>query len=374
MVSKKKEDTTKDRKKNDVIDVTFESNGESFVSSPSNILPNEESEKGKVPTVRHSGHYVDSKLIHNAPKAPITLFDTLDGKPCQDDSTFEVKYEGIRLTPTQEKLTTAIISLLREKSENKDTKSEAFYKGNVVSNELIEYGENQIRTTLLEVSPSDLYAAYCGSKDYSGKEISEIKNVIDDLQEKRFLVKYDRVRKVKVGKKTEEQTDRIEHTSPLLEVIKYTKGLTNSEKERLDKGEDDDKIRAKKSKIIFRLHPILTDQIETKYVEYPQDISQRTAIASGGKQKVTGAIIDLRDYFLRELSNKRDECQMNADKLPYQLHLDNYIRDKRKRKIQEAINNAIQACKNLNLLLEVKEVIGASGQKKYVFTLNKDFK
>jgi hypothetical protein len=220
---------------------------------------------------------------------------------------------------------------------------------------------------------SELYTAYCGSKEYSGKEISEIKSVIDSLQAKMFLIKYDRISKVKVGRKLEERTDRIEHTRPLLEVIKYTKGLTNSEKECLDKGEGDEKIREKKSKIIFRLHPVLTDQIDMKWVDYPQDINQRTAIASGGKQKVSGAINTLRDYLMRELSAKRYECEINSEKLPYLLKLDNYIRDKRKKLIQETINNAFKACMNLNLLLGVKEAIGASGQKKYVFTLNKDF-
>ena len=346
---------------------------ESFVPSPSETLPIEEAEKTKTPTVRHSGQLVDQILKYNVPQAHLTIFDTFDGKSCRDDSTFEFKFAGIRLTPTQDKLKNTIMGLLKAKSENKDSKSKAFYKGNVVSNELIEYGEEEIPTTQLEVSFSELCTAYSGSKDYSGKEIEELRNVVNSLSEKRCLVIYDRVRKVKVGKKFENRTDRIEHTKPLLEIVKYTQGLTNKEKECFDKGVDDEKIREKKSRIIFRLHPILTDQIDTKYIEYPQDINQRTALASGGKQKVSRAINILRDYFMRELSNKRYECQMNADKLPYQLHLENYIRDKRKKKIQESINNAIQACKNLNLLLEVKETIGASGQKKYVFTLNKDF-
>ena len=49
---------------------------------------------------------------------------------------------------------------------------------------------------------------------------------------------------------------------------------------------------------IIALHPILTDQIRTKYVEFPKDIEKRTAIAAGGHQKVKEAIARIETLVL----------------------------------------------------------------------------
>ena len=140
---------------------------------------------------------------------------------------------------------------------------------------------------------------------------------------------------------------------------------------KLNKG--DEKIRQKKGELIIALNPILTDQINSKYLEYPQDINRRTIIASGGVNFVTQSINTLRDYFIRELSNKRYECQINADKLAYQLKLDNYIKQRKRKYIKTAIDKAILACKNLGLLLDYTLEQGAEGQPKYIFKLNGKF-
>ena len=60
---------------------------------------------------------------------------------------------------------------------------------------------------------------------------------------------YDRFRTVKKGNKQETQVDRIRMFSRLIQIIK------------------------KKSQMIIALNPILTDQMNLKYVEYPEDIN-----------------------------------------------------------------------------------------------------
>lgn len=331
-----------------------------------------EAERVVVPTVRQAGHFVDAKLKHNDPTKQPSLFDLLDSDLIGEVEKEEVKYEGIRLTASEDRLLNAIYGLLKDKSENKDSESETFYKGNYESKDMVPHGNDNVKPAHIRIIPAELYKAYLGNEDYSGKEIKDINKTLEALAEKRFLMKYDRTRIVQVGRKTETRTDRIEMFKRLIEIVKYTRDLTDAELARLDKG--DDRIRQAKGELIIALNPILTDQINTKWVEYPSNINRRTILAAGGDHRsVTQAIVTLRDWALRELSLKHPTFQINAEKLPYILKLDKYVDQGRKKLITETIEKAIQACKNLNLITEVKEAKGAEGQIKYVFYLNKDF-
>lgn len=329
----------------------------------------------RVPKVRHAGHFVDAKLKYNDPsreKTQLNLFDLMDPNTIGEVEKYEVKYEGIRLTSSEDRLLTAIYSLLKDKSESKDVDSENFYGGNYETTEVVPFGGENVKRPHIRLVPAELYKAYLGNDDYSGKEIRDINKTLEGLAEKRFLMTYDRKRIVQVGKKSETRTDRIEMFKRLIEIVKYTKDLTDAELAKLERG--DERIRQAKGELIIALNPILTDQINSKYVEYPQDISRRTIIAAGGDHRsVTQATNTLRDWLLRELSSRHYECQINAEKLPYILKLDNYVKQGRRKLLKETIDKAIQTCKNLNLILEVTEGRGAEGQAKYVFKLNKDF-
>jgi hypothetical protein len=345
--------------------------------APVNRLPEVGTGAGKVPKVRHAGHFVDQKLKYNNPSRgsdQLNLFDRLSPELLGQVKKTEIKCEGIRLSVPDDRLLNAIMGLVREKSENKATDSKQFYRGNYQDprNEVIPWGAEEIKPAMIRIVPAELYKAYLGNNEYSGKDITEINKTLESLAEKRFLITYDRVRQVKVGKKIENRTDRIEKVGRLIDVVKYTKDLTDTEKARLDKG--DRTIRQEKGELIIALNPVLTDQINSKYIDYPSDIGRRTMIAAGGHPNmVTQAINTLRDWLLRELSSKRTKWEVNADTLPYLLKLENYVREGRRKKIKETIEKSIQTCKNLNLILDVSETQGAEGQIKYVFTLNPDF-
>ena len=147
--------------------------------------------------------------------------------------------------------------------------------------------------------------------------------------------------------------------------------MTDTELQSLEKG--DNTVREQKGELIIALNPLLTDQINSKYIEYPTDINQRTMIACGGHLHVTESINALRDYMLRELSGKRFKFEINADRLPYILKLENYIQSHRKKLISKRIDGAIASMRNLGLLLNAEIQEGALGQPKYVFALNPDF-
>lgn len=349
-------------------------NNTSFKNSSAPLVAPLAPEAVKTPKVRASGHVVDQKLKYNYPaKRQAGLFDILDPEVIGEVESHNIKYEGIRLTTSEERLLTAIYSLLKDKSESKDIESDKFYKGNYEGADLMKYGGELVKPVHIKFLPSELYKAYLGNDNYSGKEIRDINQTLHSLADKRFLMTLDRGRVVQLGNgKKENRTDRIEMFKRLIEIVQYTPNLTDGELKRLDKG--DQKIRQAKGELIIALNPILTDQINSKYVEYPQDISRRTIIAAGGDHRsVTQATNTLRDYILRDLSAKRYERHINADKLPYLLKLEKYVEQGRKKLLRESIERAIQTCKNLNLITEVIKTTGADGQEKYIFHLNKDF-
>jgi len=328
----------------------------------------------KVPKVRQSGHFVDQKLKYDFPvNDQPRPFDLIDPNTIGEVEKWAVKCEGIRLTVSEDRLVMTLSSLLKDKSESKDADSKNFYAGNHPTTEVVPWGEEYVKRPHLRVVPAELYKAYLGKEKYSGQEIKDIKKTLASLADKIFLMTYDRVRKVQVGNKTENRTDRIEMVKRLIEIVSYTRDLTDAEVAKLDKG--DERIRQAKGELIIALNPILTDQINSKYVEYPWDINRRMVLAAGGHpRKVTQAMILLRDYMLRELSAKRYACQINADKLPYLLKLDNYVKQSRNDLLRKTIEKAIQTCMNLNLILKVVQDRGAEGQDKYTFFLNRDFK
>jgi uncharacterized protein YunC (DUF1805 family) len=265
-----------------------------------------------------------------------------------------------------------LYKLLHEKSENKNKDSDLFYSGNEQP-QLVPYGgkSQEAKAVMLRLRPAELYKEYLGDDDYSGKEISNIKSVLHGLNQKKFLIIYDRKRIVLSGKTKENRTDRIEEFASLIHIVSYIEDMTDAEVQSLNSG--DESVRERKGELIIALNPLLTDQISSKYVEYPTDINKRTMIASGGHLHVTESINALRDYMLREMSNKRYKCEINFDRLPYILKLDNYIKNYRKKLIQQRVEGAIKAVRNLGIILDVEITDGARGQKKYIFTLNKDF-
>lgn len=335
-----------------------------------------EAPKKKRGKVRHSGHFADQKLEYKYPedKQP-SLFEIISPvtKDKIEEDNLEIKTIGIRLTSAEDKLINAIYKLLHDKSETRDINSESFYNGNVPG-QLVPYGGQEAPSAYLKIKPTELYKEYLGEEDYSGKDIDNIKNVLHGLSKKQFLIIYDRKRKIKIqnGKKTETRTDRIEVFQSLIRIVNYIEDLTDAEVKNLDRGKGSD-IREQKGELVIALHPLLTDQISSKYVEYPADINRRTMIAAGGHRHITESINALRDYMIRELSNKRLKPEINADRLPYILKLEKYVESHRKKLIKERIEGAIETVKRLGLIQDVEMQVGAQGQAKYVFTLNPEF-
>lgn len=326
--------------------------------------------------VRHSGHLVDQKLKPSGSLGDPNFLTTLSSETqekihlCPIEN---IRAEGIRLTPSQDKLLNALFKLLHDKSENRNTQSENFYGGNF-EKEMVQYGGKgqTAYSPKIRIFPSELYKSYMGHDNYSGADITFIKRVLRDTESQKFLIIYDRKREKKTDKgKKEILTDRIEAFQSLFKIISFFEGLTEEEVQTLDQG--DESLREKRGELIIALNPLLTDQINSKYVEYPSDINKRMVIAAGGHRLVTESMIALRDYLLRELSARRFLPEINEEKLFLILKLEKYLKSKRKKLIQQRTEDAIQFAKSLGLIEDYERIIGALGQWKYVFHLNKTF-
>lgn len=319
---------------------------------------------------RKSGHFIDQKL--KVSKTDILDSLTSETQEKMAERGIEVKTEGVKLSPPQDKLLTAMMKLLHEKSENKNEKSDQFYAGNCETS-LVPYGGKGLegRSATIRIYPSELYKAYLDSDDYSGADIKYIKNLLHDTEQQKFLITYERKYEIINRGKKEKRTDRIEDFQSLFKIISFFEGLTDDEARALDKGNEE--LRERRGELIIGFNPLLTDQINSKYVEFPEDINRRTVIACGGHRMVTESVIALRDYLLREISTKRKIAELNEETLIRTLKLVALEQAKRKSRIKSRIQSAIQAAKNLGLITHHERLQGASSQWKYIFHLNLDF-
>jgi hypothetical protein len=317
-------------------------------------------------------------LKYEEPNKQPSLFDAITPETKKKIGE-EIRIEGLKLSPPQDKLINALMKILHEKSEHSNQLSENFYGGNSESM-IVPYGGNgqKEKARVLRIFPSELYKAYFDKDDYSGKEIENVKMLLKETEIQKFLIIYDRVYEIINGKKTkngqetkERRTDRIEDFQSLIKIIRFFEGLTDEEKQELNEG--DEEIRERRGELVIALNPLLTDQINSKYVEYPEDINRRTVIAAGGHRLVTESMICVRDYLMRELSAGRSKSQINEEKLILVLKLDKYKKQGRKKRVMESIDASIQFAKNLRLLLKHERIIGAEGQWKHIFHLNTEF-
>lgn len=311
---------------------------------------------------KQSGHFVDQKLRHNfdRDKKQISLFELVETQKVRNQIKDERLVEGIRLTQAEDRLLNTLVRLLSKKSSD--------YTGNLPA-EKKAYGNEREVYPRLRITPSEFYREYTEKKNPSGKDRKEIKDTLLSLQDKKYLIIYKRHYWIEdKKKKKEERISRIEEYQSLIRVINYYDELTKEEDRDIKPGE-----MSEKGEIILELNPIFTDQIDTKFIEYPNDINRLTAIASGGYKKVSESIIRMRDYLMRDISAKNKVSEINEERLHYQLGLDKYIKEKRKKLINLRVNDAIEFAKNMGLVKEVRKETGAVGQYKYVFILNTDF-
>jgi len=322
-------------------------------------LGDEVEKKGKF---RRSGHLTDQILKYNYPKdKQPSLFDNLQSETLKDIEVAGVEVaeivEGIKLSPSETKVIDCLCKLLHETSQTSDAKKEDYYSGNI-GYELVEYGgDKNTPAPKLAFTLYELTREYKGGESIGGKDVENVKQILTELDNKQFLIKYTETTK---GKNNEWIKKEYEAFRKLIDVDKAT----------LSYGVGDIEL-SKKEETIILLNPIFRRQIDSKFILYPNDINRRTIIAYGS-HNLSDIALRLRDYLIRELSSKRYQPEINLDKL-YYLLAEKWMRESRKKKVKEYTEKALETVKALGLLLSYEIKTASTGEPKVVFNLNKEW-
>ena len=186
-----------------------------------------------------------------------------------------------------------------------------------------------------------------------------------------FKVTYRRVIKKEEKGKEKEIVQLVSMNKPLLKVISFLE-LTKEEEQLLEDGQDS--IRELKEELILALNPIFIDQIKTKYIEFPFNITKRIEEAAGGPKKVTEAMNLLVDYLLREKSSKRFRCEIDYDNLMLTIGLQRLVDRGEKSRARQKIEEAVKVAQNIGLLEQIDYIEGSKKQEKIIFHINSKFK
>lgn len=320
-------------------------------------------EEGKKGKFRRSGHLTDQILKYNYPKdRQPSLFDNLQNETLKDIEAAGVEVaqivEGIKLSPSETKVIDCLCKLLHETSQTLDAKKEDYYSGNI-GYELVEYGgDKNTPAPKLAFTLYELTREYKGGEYVAGKDIENVKQILTELDSKRFLLSYVETTRKKDGGRIER---KIEDFRKLIHIVKISQTEYNKEDIEL----------SKKEETVILLNPIFRRQIDSKFILYPNDINRRTIIAYGS-HNLSDIALRLRDYLIRELSSKRYQPEINLEKL-YYLLAEKWMRESRKKKVKEYTEKALETVKALGLLLSYEIKTASTGEPKIVFTLNKDW-
>jgi hypothetical protein len=266
--------------------------------------------------------------------------------------------EGIKLSPSEQKVIDCLSKLLHQKSQTTNPKQNDYYSGNQ-DYEMVQYGDDKKAIApKLAFTIYELTREYKGGEHVGGKDIKNVSSILQELDTKRFLVSYIETTKTKDGGRIEK---KIEDFKKLIHILNISKTTYDKKNIEIDKKED----------TIVLLSPIFIRQIDSKFILYPNDINKRTIIAYGS-HTISEITLRLRDYLIRELSSKRYNPEINLNKL-YFLLAEKWMKENRKKKVSEFTNKAIETVKKLGLLLNHEIKTGATGEAKVVFKLNKDW-
>lgn len=324
--------------------------------------PEEVVKKGKF---KRSGHLTDQILKFTYPKdksLQLSIWDSLGDTTQKQIEALKVErteiVEGIKLSPSEQKVIDTLCKLLHEKSQTLEPEKEDYYSGNI-GYELVEYGgDKKTPAPKLAFTLYELTLEYKGGLSVSGKDVENVKTILQGLDNRRFLMSYVENIFKKDGGRIER---RIEGFKKLIEILKLSE---------VDYNRADIEL-SKKEETVILLNPIFRRQIDSKFILYPTDINRRTIIAYGS-HNLSETALRLRDYLMRELSSKHYEPVINLDRLYWMLN-EKWMRESRKKKVKEFTERAIETCKALGLLLRHEIKPGATGEPKVVFYINKNW-
>ena len=129
--------------------------------------------------------------------------------------------EGIKLSPSEQKIIDSLCKLLHYKSQTTEPTKNNYYSGNE-GFELVDYGgDKRTQAPKLAFTLYELTQEYKGGEAISGKDVENVKTILQDLSSKRFLLSYVETTSKKDGGRIER---KIEQFQKLIDIISVHKG------------------------------------------------------------------------------------------------------------------------------------------------------
>lgn len=325
----------------------------------------------KVKKVKMSGNLLDQLLKYDYPAERkgkqlelwedigYAMREALASKGINKETAVQKIVEGIRLTRAEDKVLNALLQLLNRKSQTTKPEEEDYFTGNQKPVPTVYGGKDTVAPKLL-FTLYELTQAYTGDSRPSGKEIINVKRTLQTLASKDFAIRYSKDERLPNGNKKKREIEAFEK---LVKILKLTETETSKDNVEL----------SKKTEIVVVLSPIVRDEINTKFIEYPEDLGRRTEIAYGSSF-VSEETIRLRNYLLRHKSNKRWSATMeiNLERLYYILS-EKEMKNYRRSRAAKETDKALETMKTLGLLKDYRLESGAAGQDKVVLEVNREF-
>jgi hypothetical protein len=329
------------------------------------LLPEKKSGKHRGP-----GHLFDEMLKPGKPIIQGKLFGEMDEdtKNLIEGKGVEIKHvvQGVQLSAAERKLVGCFIKLLHHRSETNSDQVENNYLGN--SDDWEEMDRKvivQVKKTIQTIpAPELVFTMYELAKEYkggetpSGKDIENVTEVLRGLDRRDFLFSYTETIKLKKGGKIER---KVEDYKKLIHIKKLSETKY---------GEDDIEV-SKREETTVQLNPIFREQIDTKFIEIPDDMIKRLEIAAG-TSKITEVSLKLVDYLTRYTSTQGEKHEIGLEKL-YNILAAKWMEQSRKKLVKQQTSKAVEICKRLGLLKEWNEVPAKNGEIKVVFVINKEW-
>lgn len=280
---------------------------------------------------------------------------------------------GIKLSKGEHKLLLSISKLLDKKSQTTNRDADDYYIGNTDPNSYFKRGTGQQRdmrevngqkTAAIAVTLYELTKEYKGGETISGKDVDNVSKLLKPLAddpEKRALLKYTRTTvDAKTGKRT---VDAIETYQHLLSICWQERTVFDKENVQTSQNRQ----------CVILLNPIFRDQIESKYVDYPDDIIKRINDANGSPN-VSEVALRLIDLLAHARSNKNEKYAIYQKNLYLKLAEDQ-MRDPKRGigYIRKHVDKAIEISHIVGLIKKFELVIGADGSPKYIFHISRDW-
>ncbi|GAB3225905.1 hypothetical protein [Spirosoma arcticum] len=332
------------------------------------------------PRFKRSAHFSEQSLMYTSEEkfGQLSLFDTLMPETQSTIVNYGVSVDlinqrgiGIKLTKGEYKLLICIQKLLQQKSQTTDKDADDYFIGDTNPNDKSPlngmYNGNlsvvgNRKTATITVTLYELTKEYNGGEVNGGRDIDIVYNLLLPLAndpKKKALIKYSREQKGNKGK----VVDEIEGFQQLIEIWTSRRKIYNQE----------DVLTSEKTEVQIFLNPIFRDQIESKYIEFPDDIIRQVHQACGS-HNVPVTVWKFIEYLAHARSNKlkNDEAEIGQEKLYWKLAEEQMRDPKRGRAyIKKYVDKALEVAKSINLLTDYELTPAKDGTMKYVFKINR---